>query len=129
MQDATWCALSHYYSVLGGVANGLDLRYYPCHPSGSTGGAVVSPVSEDNPRLSNTVNLAAVLNIELDHTLDELCRACVEIAQLWAEHTERCHLADGSPALVETQHPYRLPRRRRHVYGNPDCRTRINLGP
>jgi hypothetical protein len=29
MQDAAWCALSHYCLVLGGVANGLNLRYYP----------------------------------------------------------------------------------------------------
>jgi hypothetical protein len=33
---------------------------------------IVSPVGEDNPRLSSTVNLAAVLNTELDHALDEL---------------------------------------------------------
>jgi hypothetical protein len=29
MQDAARRALSHYCSVLGGVADGLDLRYYP----------------------------------------------------------------------------------------------------
>jgi hypothetical protein len=29
MQDAAWHALSHYYSVLGGVADGLNLKYYP----------------------------------------------------------------------------------------------------
>jgi hypothetical protein len=57
----------HYCSVLGGVADGLNLNYYPRHPSGSTGGVVVSPVDEDNPRLSSTVNLADVLNTELDH--------------------------------------------------------------
>jgi hypothetical protein len=67
MQDAARRALLHYYSVLGGVADGLDLRYYPRRPSGSTGGVVVSPVGEDNPRLSSTVNLATVLNTELDH--------------------------------------------------------------
>jgi hypothetical protein len=115
--------------VLGGVANGLDLRYYPCRPSGSTGGVVVSPIGEDNPRLSNTVNLVVVLNTKLNHALDELWRARAEIAQLWAERTEHRHLADGSPAPVGTQHPYRSPRRGRHVYGNPDRRTRINLGP
>jgi hypothetical protein len=60
MQDATRRALSHYWSVLGGVADGLNLRYYPRRPSGSIGGVVVSPVGEDNPRLSSTVNLAAV---------------------------------------------------------------------
>jgi hypothetical protein len=29
MQDVARSALSHYYSVLGGVTDGLDLRYYP----------------------------------------------------------------------------------------------------
>jgi hypothetical protein len=72
MQDDARCALLHYCSVLGGVANGLNLRYYPRRPSGNTGGVVVSPVGEDNPRLSSTVNLAVVLNMKLDHTLDEL---------------------------------------------------------
>jgi hypothetical protein len=33
MQDAARRALSHYCSVLGGVADGLDLRYYPRRPS------------------------------------------------------------------------------------------------
>jgi hypothetical protein len=63
----------------GGVANCLNLRYYPHRPSGSIGGMVVSPVGEDIPRLSSTVNLAAVLNTELDHALDELSRARAEI--------------------------------------------------
>jgi hypothetical protein len=36
MQDAARRALSHYCSVLGGVVDGLSLRYYPRHPSGST---------------------------------------------------------------------------------------------
>jgi hypothetical protein len=62
MQDASRRALSHYYSVLGRVADGLNLKYYPRRPSGSTGGVVVSPVGEDNPRLSSTVNLVVVLN-------------------------------------------------------------------
>jgi hypothetical protein len=129
MQDATRRALSHYYSVFGGVADGLNLRYYPRRPSGSIGGMVVSPVSEDNPRLSSTVNLAAVLNMELDQALDELSRAHAEIAQLRAERAERHHLEDGSPAPVGTQHPYRSPRHGHYAYGNPDCRTRINLEP
>jgi hypothetical protein len=80
MQDAARRVLSHYCSVLGGVADGLNLKYYPCRPSGSIGGVIVSPVGEDNPRLSNTVNLATVLNTELDHALDELSRARAEIA-------------------------------------------------
>jgi hypothetical protein len=60
---------------------------------------VVSPIGEDNPRLSSTVNLAVVLNTELDHGLNELSRARAEIAQLRAERAERRHLEDGSPLL------------------------------
>jgi hypothetical protein len=129
MQDVAQHALSHYCSVLGGVADGLNLKYYPCCPSGSTGGMVVSPVGEDNPRLSSTVNLAAVLKTELDHALDELSRARAEIAQLRAKRAEHHHLEDGSPAPVRTQHPYHSPQRGHHAYGNPDCRTKINLEP
>jgi hypothetical protein len=109
MQDAAWRALSHYCSVLGRVADGLNLKYYPRRPSGSTGGMIVSPVGKDNPRLSSTVNLAAVLNTEMDHALDEMSRARAEIAQLRAERAEHRHLEDGSPAAVGTQHPYRSP--------------------
>jgi hypothetical protein len=129
MQDVVRHALSHYCSVLGWVADGLNLKYYPRRPSGSTEGVIVSPVGEDNPRLSSTVNLAGVLNTELDHALDELSRARAEIAQLRAERAERCHLDDGSPAPVGTQHPYRSPRRGHQSYGNPDCKTKINLEP
>jgi hypothetical protein len=129
MRDAARRALSHYFSVLGGVADGLNLKYYPRHPSGSIGGVVVSPVGEDNPRLSSTVNLAVVLNMELDHALDELIRARAEIAQLRAERAEHRHLEDGFPAPIGTQHPYRSPWRGHHAYGNPDCRTKINLEP
>jgi hypothetical protein len=129
MQDAARRALSHYCSVLSGVADGLNLKYYPRHPSGSTGGMIVSPVGEDNPRLSSTVNLATMLNTELDHALDELSRAHAEIAQLRAERAERRHLDDGSHAPVGTQHPYCSPRRGHQSYGNPDCKTKINLEP
>jgi hypothetical protein len=129
MQDVARRALSQYFSVLGGVADGLNLKYYPRRPSGSTGGVVVSPVGEDNPRLSSTVNLAAVLTTELDHALDELSRARAEIAQLRAERAEHRHLEDGSPAPVGTQHPYLSPRRGHQTYGDPDCRTKINLEP
>jgi hypothetical protein len=129
MQDAARRVLSHYCSVLDGVVDGLNLKYYPYRLSGSTGGVIVSPVGEDNPRLSSTVNLAAVLNTELDHALDELSRARAEIAQLWAERAEHRHLEDGSPAPVGTQHLYRSPRRGHQTYGNPDCRTKINLEP
>jgi hypothetical protein len=106
-----------------------SVGYYPRRPSSSTGGVVVSPVAEDNTRLSSTVNLATVLNTELDHALDELSRAHAEIAQLRAECAERRHLEDGSPVPIGTQHPYRSPQRGYHAYGNPDCRTRINLEP
>jgi hypothetical protein len=125
MKDVARRALSHYCSVLGGVADGLNLKYYPRRPSGSTGGVIVSPVGEDNPRLSSTVNLAVVLNTELDHALDELSRACAEIAQLRAERAERRHLDDGSPAPVGTQHPYRSPRCGHQPSGNP-CDTPVS---
>jgi hypothetical protein len=129
MQDVARRALSHYCSVLIGVADGLDLRYYPHHPPGSTGGVIASPIGEDNPRWSSTVNLVVVLNTELDHALDELSRAHAEIAQLRAERVELRHLADGSPAPVGTEHPYLSPQHGHHAYGNPDCKTKINLGP
>jgi hypothetical protein len=60
--------------------------------------------------LSSTINLAIVLNTELDHALD-MSRARAEIAHLRAERAEHHHLEDGSPAPVGTQHPYRSPRR------------------
>jgi hypothetical protein len=90
---------------------------------------IVSPVGENNPRLSSIVNLATVLNTELDHVLDELSRARAEIALLRAERVEHRHLDNGSPAPVGTHHPYRSPRRGRQSYGNPDCKTKINLEP
>jgi hypothetical protein len=90
---------------------------------------VVSPVGEDNPRLSSTVNLVVVLNTELDHSLDELSRARTEIAELRAELAERRHQEGGSPAPVGTQHPYRSSPRGHHTYGSPACKTRIDLDP
>jgi hypothetical protein len=129
MQDAARRAFSHYCSVFGGVADDLDLKYYPRRPSGSTGGVIVSPVGEGNPRLSSTVNLAVVLNTELNHALDELSRARAEIALLRAERAERRHLEDGSPAPVGTQHLYRSPQRGQQSYGNPDSKTKITLEP
>jgi hypothetical protein len=109
IQDVARRVLSHYCSVFGWVTDGLDLRYYPHRPPGCIGGVIISPVSEDNPRLSSTVNLAAMLNTELDHALDELSRGHAEIAQLRAELAERCHLEDGSPAPIGTQDPYHSP--------------------
>jgi hypothetical protein len=90
---------------------------------------VVSPIGEDNPRLSSTVNLVAVLNTELDHSLDELSRARTEIAELRAELAERRYQEGGSPAPVGTHHPYRSPPRGHHTYGSPACKTRIELDP
>jgi hypothetical protein len=70
-----------------------------------------------------------VLNTELDHALDEMSRARAEVTLLRAERAERRHLDDGSPAPVGTQHLYRSPRHGRQPYGNPDCKTKINLEP
>jgi hypothetical protein len=129
MQDAARRALSQYCSLFGGVADGLNLRYYNHRPTGSTESVVVSPIGEDNPRLSSTVNLVVVLNTELDHSLDELSRAQTKIAELRAELAERRHQEGGSPAPVGTQHPYRSQPRGHHTYGSPACRTRIDLDP
>jgi hypothetical protein len=56
------------------------------------------PVGEGNPRLNSMVNLAAVLNIELDHTLDELGKVRAEVAELCAKCAARHYLDGGSPA-------------------------------
>jgi hypothetical protein len=58
MQDAARRALSQYCSLFSGVADGLDLKYYPRRSTSSAGGVIVSPVGEGNPRLSSMVNLA-----------------------------------------------------------------------
>ena len=60
MQDAAQRVLSQYCSLFGGVADDLDLKYYTCCSTGSTGGVIVSPVGEGNPRLSSMVNLVVV---------------------------------------------------------------------
>jgi hypothetical protein len=73
------------------VADGLDLKYYPRRSTDSTGGVIVSPVGEGNPRLSSMVNLVTVLNTELDHILDELGKARAGIAELCAERAEHHH--------------------------------------
>jgi hypothetical protein len=129
MQDAARQALSQYCSLFSGVADGLDLKYYPRRSTGSTGGVIVSPVGEGNPRLSSMVNLATVLNTELDHTLDKLGKVRAEVAELHAECTAHHYLDGGSPAPVGIQHPYRSPPRGCFDYGTPDCRTRIDLDP
>jgi hypothetical protein len=74
-------------------------------------------------------NLAAVLNTELDHALDELGKVWAEVAELRAE-CATCHYLDGgSLAPVGIQHPYRSSPRGRFDYGTLDCRTWIDLDP
>jgi hypothetical protein len=129
MQDVARRALSQYCSLFSGVADGLDLKYYPRRSTGSARGVIVLPVGEGNPRLNNMVNLVAVLNTELDHALDELGKVRAEVAELRAERAARHHLDGGSPAPIGIQHPYRSLPRGRFDYGTPDCRTQIDLDP
>jgi hypothetical protein len=129
MQDAARRALSLYCSLFSGVANGLDLKYYPRRSTGSVGGVIVSPVGEGNPRLNSMVNLVVVLDTELDHALDELGKVRAEVAELRAECAAHHYLDGGSPAPVGIQHPYRSPPRGRFDYGTSNCRTRIDLDP
>jgi hypothetical protein len=44
MQDAARRTLPQYCSLFSGVADGLDLKYYPRRSTGSAGGVIVSPV-------------------------------------------------------------------------------------
>jgi hypothetical protein len=129
MQDVARRALSQYCSLFSGVANDLDLKYYPRHSTGSVGGVIVSPVGEGNPRLNSMVNLVAVLNTELDHALDELGKVRAEVAELRAECVARHYLDGGSPAPIGIQHLYHSLPRGRFDYGTPDYRTRIDLDP
>jgi hypothetical protein len=96
MQDAARWALSQYCSLFSGVADGLDLKYYPRRSTGSAGSVIVSPVGEVNSRLSSMVNLVVVLNTELDHALDELGKVRAEVAELRVE-CAACHFLDGGP--------------------------------
>jgi hypothetical protein len=116
MQDAARRALSQYCSLFSEVADGLDLKYYPCRSTDSAGGVIVSLVGEGNPWLNNMVNLAAVLNTELDHALDELGKVRAEVAELHAECAARHYLDGGSPAPIGIQHPYRSPPRGHFEY-------------
>jgi hypothetical protein len=129
MQDAARQALSQYCLLFSGVADGLDLKYYPRRSTGSAGGVIASPVGEGNPRLNSMVNLVAVLNTELDHTLDELGKVQAEVAELRPECAAHHYLDGGSPAPVGIQHPYHSPPRGLFYYGTPDCRTQIDLDP
>jgi hypothetical protein len=129
MQDVARQTLSHYCSLFSGVADGLDLKYYPRRSTSSAGGVIVSLVGEGNPRLNNMVNLAVVLNTELDHALDELGEVRAEVAELRAECAADHYLDGGSPAPVGIQHPYRSSPHGCFDYGTPDCRTQIDLDP
>jgi hypothetical protein len=75
------------------------------------------------------VNLATVLNTELDHALDELGKVWAEVAELCAECAARHYLDGGSPAPVGIQHPYHSPPRGLFEYVTPDYRTQIDLDP
>jgi hypothetical protein len=86
--------------LFSGVADGLDLKYYPHHSTDSAGVVIVSPVGEGNPRLNNMVNLVAVLNTELDHALNELGKVRADVAELHAEPVARHYQDGGSPAPV-----------------------------
>jgi hypothetical protein len=111
------------------VADGLDLKYYPRHLTGSAGGMIVSPVGEGNLRLNRMVNQAAVLNTELDHALGDLGKVQAEVAELRVE-CATCHYLDGgSPTPIGIQHPYHSPPHGRFDYSTPDYRTQINLDP
>jgi hypothetical protein len=115
--------------LFSGVADGLDLKYYPRRSTDSAGGVIVSLVGEGNPRLNSMVNLVAVLNTELDHALDELGKVRAEVAELRVESAARHYLDVGAPVPVRIQHPYRSPPHGRFDYGTLDCRTRIDLDP
>jgi hypothetical protein len=129
IQDATRCALSQYCSLFSGVADGLDLKYYPHCSTDNARGVIVSPVGEGNPRLSSMVNLVVVLNTELDHAIDKLGKVQVEVAELRAKRAAR-HYQDGSSsAPIGIQHPYRSLPHGRYDYDTPDSRTQIDLEP
>jgi hypothetical protein len=117
MQDAARRTLSQNCSLFSRVADGLDLKYYPHRSTDSAGGVIASPVGESNPRLNSMVNLAAVLNTELDHALDELGKVRAEVAELRAECAARHYLDGGSPTPVGIQHPYHSPPCGRFDYG------------
>jgi hypothetical protein len=74
------------------------------------------------------VNLAVVLNTELDHTLDELgkVRRRLQNCVLSAQHAT-IWMVVLPPVWI--QHPYRSPPCGRFDYGTQDCRTRIDLDP
>jgi hypothetical protein len=123
MQDAARRALSQYCLLFSGVADNLDLKYYPRRSTDSTRDVIVSPVGEGNPRLNNMVNLVAVLNTELDHALDELGKVRTKVAELREDCVAHHYLDGGSPAPVGIQHPYHSQPCGRFDYGTPDYRN------
>jgi hypothetical protein len=129
IQDAARRALSQYCSLFSGVADDLDLKYYPRCSTGSARGVIVSPVCEGNPRLNNMVTLVDVLKTELDLAIDELGKVRAKVAELRAERAACHYQDDGSSTPIRIQHPYRSPPRGRFDYGTPDCRTQIDLEP
>jgi hypothetical protein len=126
MQDVARRALSQYCLLFSGVADGLDLKYYPRRSTNSVGGVIVSPFGEGNPILSSMINLVAVINTELDHTLNELGKARAEVVKLHAERAMRHHQEGGSPAPVGIPYPYRSLPHGRYAYGTPDYRIQID---
>jgi hypothetical protein len=70
--------------------------------------------------MDNMINLAAVLNTELDHALDELGKVRAEVTELRAKCAVRHYLDGGSPAPVGIQHPYCLPPHGRFDYGTSE---------
>jgi hypothetical protein len=123
MEDVTRHSLLQYCSLFSGIADNLDLKYYPRHSIDNAGGVIVSIVGEGNPRLNSMVNLVVVLNTELDHALDELGKVQLKVAELRAELAAHHYQDGGSPAPVGIQHPYRSLPRGRFDYGTPNCRT------
>jgi hypothetical protein len=105
------------------------MKYYPRRSTDSARGVIVSTVGEGNPKLNIMVNLAAMLNTELDHALDELVKVRAEVTELHAECAAHYYLDGGSFAPIGIQHPYRSRPRGRFDYGTPDCKTRIDLDP
>jgi hypothetical protein len=62
MKDVARTGLSYFCSEYG-VGDGLNIKYYSCHPSGSEAGAIVSPVGEGNPRLIAETNIVGILTM------------------------------------------------------------------
>jgi hypothetical protein len=81
-QDVARRALSRYCSLFCGLVDGLNLKYYLRHSTGSTRSVIVSPIGESNHRLCSTIKLITVLHTELDLALNELSKARADIVEL-----------------------------------------------